>query len=261
MTRIRKLVIIGLCIKGALTCWVVSSYFTRAHETRERVLQAQIRIQTEAARNAVLVSEDLWHRAERAHTLEEWEALSQANVFEMAEQDQEQFRTMVQSKLFEMLFWRAEQLMAHARGLLEQNQNNPTAADYLERARKIYERIEGLMSDIGEVARNDLWNMRLYYLKGAYYSRSLALIRRVPQEQAKVKDAVAQAVTSLDKALSHAPKDRDTQVAIELLQKKAKDAMSLKSGAGKEKMELRLLPAKDKEVGPFQTGPREEGKH
>lgn len=260
VTKTKKWLVILLCMKLALSLWLVSLYFSSAHQERERVLQEQVRIQAEAVRKAARISEDLWHRANNAYTLDEWDALSKINLFDMAEQDQEQFRTMVQSKLFEMLFWQAETIMAHARGLLEQDQNSPAAGSYLEQARQTYERIEGLMPDLSEIAGNPQWNMRLYYLKGIYYFRSLIFIKKMQEEQSKVKDAMAQSVASFDKALLYAPKDRDTEVAIELLQTKAKNALS-SSGLDAGKMELQLLPAKDREVGPFQTGPRTEGRH
>jgi hypothetical protein len=72
---------------------------------------------------------------------------------------------------------------------------------------------------------------------------------------------VAQSIASLALALVHAPKDHDTQVAIEVLQKKVKDTFSSSGAADNKRLELQLLPGKDKEVGPFQIGPREEGKY
>ena len=144
---------------------------------------------------------------------------------------------------------------------MEQDENNIMAGVYIEKARIIYERVKEFMPDIGEIQGDLLWNMRLHYLKGVYYFRSLIFMKKIQEQRSKVEDVMAQSVTSFDKALVYAPKDHDTQVAIEVLQKKVKNTFSSSGTVDNKRLELQLLPGKDKEVGPFQVGPREEGKY
>jgi len=257
----KKWFLIFFCLKGALGLWWISTYFFSINDEREHILQEHARFRIESLQKAQDVSRVVRHRIQKAHTLEEWEDILKTDISGLGEMEQQNVQVIVRSKIFEVLFWRAETLLARARGLLGQDQNSPVANGYIEDARKIYERVKEFMPELGEINGDSLWNTRLHYLKGAYYFRSLVFIKNKQEEKSKVEDAVAQSVASLDKALGYAPKDRDIQVAIEVLQKKAKEISTSTGGDGNMKLQLQLLPGKDKEVGPFQIGPREEGRH
>lgn len=257
----KKWFLVLLCLKGALGLWWISTYFFSINQEREYIRQVHAKMYADAVQKAHDVSQDIWHRLSRMRTLEEWEELAKIDISALSKIEQQGIDIIIKSKLFEMLFWRAETLLARARGLLEQDENNTMADAYIAEARAIYGRVKKFIPDIGEIQGDSLWNARLHYLKGAYYARSLAFIKNIREEKSKAEDAAAQAIASFDKALVFAPKDRDIQVAIEVLQKKAKDISSSSSATGNQKLELQLLPGKDKEVGPFQIGPREEGKY
>lgn len=257
----KKWLMVILCVKMAFGLWWISGYFFSINNERERIVQEHTRLRVENVEKAKSLSFDVRRRIQGVRTREAWEDLLAMNISSLGEMEQQGIQVIVRSKLFEVLFWQAETLLARARGLLEQDQNNSIAGIYIEEARRIYERIKEFMPELGEIEGDTLWNTRLHYLKGAYYARSLYFIKNKQEEKSKVEDAVAQSVASLDKALLYAPKDRDTQVAIEVLQKKAKEASALGSADGGMKLQLQLLPGKDKEIGPFQVGPREEGRH
>lgn len=257
----KKWLLIILCVKTAFGFWWISTYFFSINNERERIAQEHTRLRVENAEKAKSLSFDMQRRIKGARTREEWEDLLAVDISSIGETEQQDIQVIVRSKLFEVLFWQAETLLARARGLLEQDQNNKIAGMYIEEARVIYEKIKGFMPDLGEIAGNPLWNARLYYLRGVYYFRSLVFIKNKQEERSKIEDAVAQSVVSLDKVFSYSPKDRDTQVAIEVLQKKAKEASAQGTTDDSMKLQLRLLPGKDKEIGPFQVGPREEGRH
>lgn len=256
----KKWVLIFLCLIGTFSFWRISTYFSSINREREHIRTEHTRRYIDAVQKAHDDRIDIRHRLAAAHTLEEWEGLFHTDLSDLPEGERQRIRAIIKSKLFEMLFWRAETLLARARGLLEQDQNNIMAGAYIEEARKIYERAKEFMPDLNETPGDSLWNARLYYLKGAYYARSLAFIK-IQEEKSKAEDALAQSITNFDKALFFAPKDHDTQVAIEVLQKIAKNISSSSGTSDNKKLELQLLPGKDKEIGPFQIGPRQEGKH
>lgn len=256
----KKWVLVFLCLEAAFSFWWISTYFFSINQEREYIREEHAKRYAEVLQKAHDVSQDIWHRLSRMHTLEEWEELAKIDISALSNIEQRGVDLIIKSKLSEMLFWRAETLLARARGLLEQDENNTMADAYIGEARAIYGRVKKFIPDIGEIQGDSLWNARLHYLKGAYYARSLAFIKNIREEKSKAEDAVASAVANLDKVFLYAPKDWDTQVAIEVLQKKAKDVSS-SSAAGDKKLELQLFPGKDKEVGPFQIGPREEGKY
>lgn len=256
----KKWFLVFFCLKGALGLWWISVYFFSINQEREHIRQNHAKMYVEAVEKATDASHDIWHRLSTARTLEQWEELAQTDISALPEMEQQNVHVIIKSKLFEMLFWRAETLLARARGLLEQDENNTVAGAYLKEAQAIYERVKGFMPVVGATKEDSSWNAMLHYLQGVYYARSLYFIKN-KLEKSKIEDAVAQAVASFDKVLAYAPKDYDTQVAIEVLQKKAKDLSSSMGSGDTMKSQLQLLPGKDKEIGSFQIGPRDEGKH
>lgn len=257
----KKWVLIFLCLKGALSLWWISTYFFSIDQERVHIRKEHAKLYAEAVQKAHDISQGIWHHLSQTHTLGAWEELEKMDISALPETERRDIVIIIKNKLFEMLFWRAETLLARARSLLEQDENNITASAYIEEARAIYERLKTFMPDIGEIQGDALWNARLHYLKGAYYARSLAFIKNTREERLKAEDVVAQAIASLDKVFFYAPKDWDTQVAIEALQKKVKGILSSGSATDNKKLELQLLPGRDKEIGPFQIGPRDEGKY
>lgn len=257
----KKWLLVLLCVTTAFGFWWVSTYFFSINREREHIVQEHAQLIIKNLQNAHDIGRDIRTRIQKAHTREEWEELLRIDVSGLGEMEQQDIQVIVRSKLFEVLFWEAETLLARARGLWEQDQNNSVAGAYFEEARKIYERVKEFMPDLGDIEGDPVRNARLHYLRGVYYFRSLVFIKNKQEERLKVENAVAQSVASLDKVFLFLPKDHDTQVAIEILQKKAKEALASGSGDGDIKLRLQLLPGKDKEIGPFEIGPREEGRH
>ena len=101
---------------------------------------------------------------------------------------------------------------------------------------------------IPEYPNDSRGNARLNYLKGVYYFRLLIFIKDPKAEADRVEELIGQSAKHLSAVFAYIPRDRDTEVAIEILQKKAK---SMSDGSGSPgKTRLELLPS-DKNQGPM----------
>ena len=144
---------------------------------------------------------------------------------------------------------------------MRSDENHPTGKEYLERARKIYEKMDKLLEQ-GTSERQNVPNAdaRINYLKGVYYYRSLLFIKDPKAEAARVEELVGQSAKHLSAVFKYIPRDRDTEVALEILQKKAKSmGVGALSGA---KLLLELLPSRGSKRGPgFSIEGGAEGKH
>lgn len=253
----KKILIAVAVLVMALGAWKSSQYFGHKSEEREALRAEALKRQAEVGAQEEAVSKSIWSRMAQIRTLEEWEKMLSSEVPALAEEEQKSVGAMVRSKIFEQRFWQAEHLLSRARALLEQDQNHPLAKEYLEEARKIYQKLEELLSNLSEIPGDASWNAKLYYYKGVYYFRSL-LFLKIQEDRSKAQDLIAQSVENLSKALEYLPKDRDIQVAIEVLQKKGQQALA--AGGENIKLQIQLLPSRGKEINPFAIGGREEGK-
>lgn len=237
-----------------------SIYFRTKHEERVKISAKHTEAVAIEFQRATEAERNIWNRMKNAKTLVDWGAL-QKELPTLSVEDQKTARVVVDSKAFEYYFWKVERLLVRSRALMEQDEHHPVAKEYLKEAQKIYGKLDGLVSGLGEFPGNPEFNSRLYYLKGAFYYRSIVIFLDLDKDKTKVEDFVAKALENWSKALEIRRKDWDTQVAIEVLQKKTKDALS-NFGGNSAKLRLQLMPSRDKEIlGPFAIGERKQGKH
>lgn len=240
--------------------WYASDYLASIEKERVRIRE-EMRIEKIAAEaNARSLAHQMREMINAARTLEEWQHAASIDLSSLALVDRSGIEAVIKGGVFEALFWQGETLLARARGLLEQDENHPAAAQYLARARALYEDMKSRVSEWEELPDAVDSNFRMHYLKGVFFFRSMVFAGTEKQSQQEMSDLVAQSLAHLDKTLVLMRRDHKTQVAIEVLQKKA--AQILKQwNASTIKIRLELLPSREKEVGAFQMGPREEGRH
>lgn len=253
----RLLVILLVVGVGA---WYAFDYLTSIEKARARIRE-EMRIEKIAAEaNARSLAHQMREMIHAARTLEEWQYAASIDLSSLAPADRSAIEMVIKGGVFEALFWQGETLLARARGLLEQDENHPAAAQYLARARASYDDLTARVSGLEELPDAGDWNFRMQYLKGVFFFRKMAFAGTEKESKQEISDLVAQSLAHLDKALGFITHDRDTQVAIEVLRKKAEQMLG-QWGSLTIKMRLELLPSKDREVGAFQMGPREEGRH
>lgn len=200
-------------------------------------------------------------KLQRINRLEDLEEFSK-EVALLAKNEREAVSPVLRVKLFEANFRRAELYLLRAGNLLRADENHPKGSEYVERAKSIYDKMEKLMElGVSEQLNDTQGNARINYLKGVYFFRQLIFIKEPKKEMAKVEELVGQSAKHFSMVFGYTPKDRDTEVAIEILQKKAKD-MGAGGGESSAKTRLELLPSNGKNQGPtFAIEGLEEGRN
>ncbi len=180
-----------------------------------------------------------------ARFAEDWRALADKDLPVASKEEQKVFGPQIRLKTFEADFWKAERLLARARSFLSADKNHPVAKKYLSEADALYSRNQEHLANLAEGAEDPFMRARVHYLIGVYYYRSLALGSLLGKmDEFKGADIVEQVITQFDKALELKKLDWATQVAIEILQKNAKQFLAAGGSAGSDAgdMRLRLLP-------------------
>lgn len=245
----------------AVISWFAADYFIGTVQERVRVENERARIMQKERQRQASVSEEVWSKIQRAEALSEWQRILAEDVRRLSGEEKQKAEFLVKSKIFEAYFWQAERLLGNARTLLIHDEHHPTAAQYLKRAKEIYKKMDDFAPALVEQPQDRLWSARINYLKGKYYFRSLIFVEDPKNEKAKVLDLVTRSATRLSKVFEFLPKDYHTSLAIEVLQKQAKNMLSPQSGNDKTKLRLELLPEPQKEISPqFGIGGT-EGKH
>ena len=142
------------------------------------------------------------------------------------------------------------------------DENHPTGLEYIERAKNVYDKLGKLMESGISGQSNDFeGNARTYYLEGLYYFRQLIFVEDPKKEMAKVEELVGQSAKNLFMVFKYLPKDWDTEVAIEVLQKKA-ESIGAGDNSTQAKTRLDLLPSNNRNQGPmFAIEGLEEGRN
>ncbi len=256
----KKLAIWGLtalALAGLLGLF--SGHFRTRLSERENVLQERGRLTEEAK---IISEKRVESASQKLATVSRLEGLEKFSeeLTSLPKAEREALAPILRAKLFEANFLRAEALLESAGGLLRSDENHPTGKEYLEQARKIYEKMAKLLEQ-GIAEKDDpAARARLNYLKGVFYFRSLIFVKDPKAEASRVEELVGQSAQHLSEVFKYFPRDRDTEVALEILQKKAE-----KMGAGKPsdaKLQLELLPSRGSRKGPgFAIEGDQEGIH
>lgn len=244
----------------ASSLWFLTSRVETRIGERDVALNARNLLEIKAYRTSKVQFSNALSRLQKISRLENLEDFEKKTAL-LSKGEREAVASLLRTKLFEANFRRADLYLSRAGDLLREDENHPTGSEYIERAKSIYEKMEKLLElGIPEQPGSSLGNARINYLKGVYYFRQLIFIKDPKNEMTRVDEIVGQSAKHLSMVFAHLPKDRDTEVAIEILQKKAKDM-----GAGEgspAKTRLDLLPSNDKNRGPmFAIEGMEEGKN
>ena len=244
----------------AVAMFILNDYvLMRMRDRQDSVIKREA-LMVLARGEAARMSDTIWAKMRNAHTLEEWEHIFIEELAVLEGEDAKFASAVSKSKLFEARLWTAEYFLVGAGKLLAYDVNHPAAKKYMDRARELYEKNEGIVNGLQEERGNPEWNAYLNYLKGVHYFRSLLFVKKPSEEQSKVEELVSQSALHLGKVFAWLPKDNDTEIALEVLQKKSKEMLSASGSDESLRLQLKLLPSK--EVGPeFLIGGKQEGKH
>lgn len=238
------------------------SYFTQARlDERRAVQETRARLEAEAKLISAKLVEDVSTKLGNLTRLEDLEEFAANTIAHLSKGERAAVGVVLRAKLFEAYFRRAELLLGRAGDLLRKDENHPTGKEYIERARKIYEKVDKLIDEGVPARSSDVEeNARLNYMKGVYYYRSLVFIKDAKAEAPRVEELVGLSAKHLSAVFQYKPKDYNTEVALEVLQKKASEMGA--GGDGSGKMRLELLPSRGTNQSPtFAIEGLEEGRH
>src|SRR3989344_6618946 len=230
-------------------------------EEREDILKVRNQIEKEVNRvsNEQVLSASA--KLQKISRLEDLEEFSKGLAL-LSKNEREAISPMLRVKLFEANFYRGELYLSRAGNLLRVDENHPTGLEYIERAKNVYDKLGKLMESGISGQPNDFeGNARTYYLEGLYYFRQLIFVEDPKKEMAKVEELVGQSAKNLFMVFKYLPKDWDTEVAIEVLQKKA-ESIGAGDNSTQAKTRLDLLPSNNRNQGPmFAIEGLEEGRN
>lgn len=245
----KKPIALGLIFLAiAIFLWGFSAHVKTQIAKRDNVLETRTRLKEEAKQVSTKRVDSASEKLLKIDNLEDLEKFAKDAEL-LAKGEREAISPALRAKLFEANFRRAELYLMRAGNLLRADENHPAGKDYIERAKNLYAKMDKLMeAGISERSNEPRENARLNYLKGMYYFRSLIFIKDPKVEAARIEELVGQSAKHLSAVFQYIPRDRDSEVAIEILQKKAQEM-----GAGGDspgKTQLKLLPSQDPSYGP-----------
>ncbi|MDO8561033.1 MAG: hypothetical protein Q7R91_02360 [bacterium] len=258
----KKWVTLGLVLFFIALALVGFSRYVRVRlDERRAVAETRARLETEAKLVSTDRVENIMTKLEKLRRLEDMEEFAVKNIASLPQGERTVVGPAFRVKLFGAYFRRGELLLGRAGDLLRKDENHPTGKEYIERARKIYEKMDKLIDEgVSAHSKDAEENARLNYLKGVYYFRSLVFITDAKAEAPRVEELVGLSAKHLSAVFQYKPKDRDTEVALEILQKKAQQMGA--GGDGSGKMQLELLPSQGNNQGPtFSIEGSEGGRH
>lgn len=233
-----------------------TQYLSGEIEDREKAREEHIVSFVETQEKEKSTAKDIHTAMLDAQATPAWEAVV-SDIEKLSESPRLFLEAIALGKRFEARSLERDNLLFFAGQLLSVNQNDPLAKEYLEQARKLHEFNIKHLSELRERNEDCVWNARLWYRKGIEYYRSLIFISK--KERSRANDLIDQSIRNFEKIFSCYPKDRKTEVAIELLYKRAKESKSDSREKEGDRM-LRLLPSG--EIGPGTDGSqRERGRH
>ncbi len=245
--------------------WGFSNYLKMRLAERNAVIETRTRLESEAKRASAERVDSVLTKLARMTRLEELEKFAETDAKRLSKGEYQALSPILRTKLFEASFRRAELLLGRAGDLLRSDNNHPSGKEYMEQAQKIYTKMdqlleEGVSERFGD-SQDSRANARLNYLKGVYFHHSLFFVKDPKAEAARVEELVGLSAKYFSAVFKYAPKDRDTEVALELLQKHA-EKMGAGNGDSQAKLKLELLPSGKSSPGPtFAIEGLEEGRH
>lgn len=252
----------SILLAASAAMWGFSNYLKTRLDERNAVIETRARLEAEAKKISAERTLSALEKLAGITRLEELEKFAETDAKRLSKGEYQALSPLLRTKLFEANFRRAELLLGRAGDLLRSDNNHPSGKEYLERAQKIYAKMDKLLEQgIPEQSGDDKANTRLNYMKGVYFHRSLFFVKDPKAEAARVDELVHLAKRYYSAVFQYTPKDRDTEVALELLQKQAKE-MGAGNSDSQAKLKLELLPSRKSSPGPtFAIEGIEEGRH
>lgn len=245
----------------------VSGYLKFKTEERRAVIERRTQLEEKARQASMVKVETALAKLDKIGRLEleKLEEFAAKYLAGFSKGEREALLPVLRAKLFEANFRRAELYLMRAGDLLRVDNNHPTGKEYIERAWKLYAAMEKLMEQgIPERTGDTEGNARANYLKGVYFFglAKLTFIRaKDPKEEAaRLEELIGLSAKHLSTVFQYKPRDRDTEVALEILQKKAQ-SMGAGGNDDSAKLKLELLPSRGSNRGPtFAIEGFEEGR-
>ena len=235
-------------LAAAALLGLFSSHIQTRLSEREKVLEERSRLTEEARVASKKRLENASERLAKIFRLEDLEKFNQG-LYSFSKEEYEKIAPVLRAKLFEANFLYAEGLLESAGDFLRADENHPIGKEYIERARKIYEKMDKLLKQgISERHNAPVANARINYLKGVYYYRSLLFVKDPKAEASRVEELVGQSVNHLATVFATIPKEINAEYALEILQKKA-ESMGVDKPSD-AKLKLELLPSRGSRKGP-----------
>lgn len=258
----KKLMVPGFILAAVAVGLISFSHHVKTRlDERSTVVETRTRLEAETRIVSIKHVESVSTKLEKLTRLEDLEEFASKELGSMSKGERTLVGPIFRAKLFEAYFRRAEILLGRAGDLLRKDENHPTGKEYVERARKIYEKMDKLIDEGVPARSNDREeNARLNYMKGVYYFRSLIFIKNAKAEASRVEELVGLSAKHLSTVFQYIPRDRNTEVAIEILQKKAQE-MNAGGDGSPGKLRLELLPSQGSNQGPTFSIEGSEGRH
>jgi len=200
---------------------------------------------------------EIFTRMKSAVTINDWEVIV-SDTASLSGESGTKIRNITQWKLLEARAQRRDELLWTARQLLMVNENDTVAHTYLEEAEKLHNKNTEALSSLYVYENECIWSSAVFYRKGIENFRSLVFLKK--EEKSKARNLIDQAIRNFGKVFECYPKDRKTEVAIEVLYKRAKEMGADFGSLGEKATRLQLLPKGELKPGTGGTQ-REKGRY
>jgi hypothetical protein len=198
--------------------WIKQEVQKRA---REEALY-QMRMAGEQKEAEVQIRE-LNNQMKSADSPEEWEAILKDQFPKLSkvlgEKEQTRIKNLLLAKLAESYMQQMEKKVASAQQFLAYNKNHPEAKRYLNEALTLATKADEIVAFLPETLEDPILTAQwLYRLALFAVERSIF----AGEDVTKLSDFTEVARSKLKKVLTYAPKDRNAQTALELLEQNQK---------------------------------------
>jgi len=227
----------------------------------------QMRVAEEQGETEALAQE-LNDLIKKASSHETWEILVKDRLPRLSkalgEKEHARIKNILLAKLAESYMQQMERRIAGARGFLAYDKDHPEAKKYLSEALRWATRAEDIVALLPETLDDPTLTAQWLYRLALFAVEKSILVAKVEgpgrlgsslPDAGKTSDLIELARDRFRKVLTYAPKDRDAQTALELLEQKQKEME--KSGSSgdstpQQQVILRMLPQRSTEK--FQMG-------